>query len=184
MSVDWDGAPRDFRQRGMLMSSIWNLRPHWLRAWVSAAREFAPDFELTYCISHSADNGLVTLGTRDWRDYAVETRLRFSLHRRGGLVLRARGLRRYYAAVFSGGDRVAIVARHHDAVHTLADATFPYAMERRYALYFAAAGNRLSLAVDGIPLLETRDDRYPSGGAGFVIDEGTMLADGFRVRRG
>ena len=183
LSVDWDGAPRDFRQRGMLMSSIWNLRPHWLRAWVSAAREFAPDFELTYCISHSADNGLVTLGTRDWRDYAVETRLRFSLHRRGGLVLRARGLRRYYAAVFSGGDRLAIVARHNDAVYTLAQASFAYEMERRYALYFAAAGNRLSLAVDGIPLLETRDDRYPSGGAGFVIDEGTMLADGFRVRR-
>ena len=183
LSVDWDGAPRDFRQRGMLMSSIWNLRPYWLRAWVSAAREFAPDFELTYCISHSADNGLVTLGTRDWRDYAVETRLRFSLHRRGGLVLRARGLRRYYAALFSGGDRVAIVARHHDTVHTLAQASFAYEMERRYALRFAAAGDRLSLTVDGTPLLETRDDRYPSGGAGFVIDEGTMLADGFRVRR-
>ena len=43
-SVDWDGAPRDFRQRGMLMSSIWNLRPCWLRAWVSAAREFRARF--------------------------------------------------------------------------------------------------------------------------------------------
>ena len=43
----------------------------------------------------------------------------------------ARGLRRYYAALFGGGDRVAIVAR--------------------------------------------RDD------AGFVIDEGTMLADGFCI---
>ena len=83
----------------------------------------------------------------------METRLRFSLHRRGGLVLRARGLRRYYAAVFSGGDRLAIVARHNDAVYTLAQASFAYEMERRYALYFAAAGNRLSLAVDGIPCL-------------------------------
>lgn len=182
LSVDWDGAPRDFRQRGMLMSSIWNLRPYWLRAWVSAAREFAPDFELTYCISHSADNGLVTLGTRDWRDYAVDTRLRFSLHRRGGVVLRAGGLRRYYAALFSGGDRIAIVARQDDAVHPLAQAAFPYEMERRYALRFAADRDRLSLAVDGTPLLEARDDRYRSGGAGFVIDAGTMLADGFRIR--
>ena len=183
LSVDWGGAPLDFRQRGMLMSSIWNLRPHWLRAWVSAAREFAPDFELTYCISHSADNGLVTLGTRDWRDYAVAASLRFSLHRRGGLVLRARGLRRYYAALFADGDRVAIVARHDGALHTLAETAFPYQMERPYALHFAAAGDRLSLTVNGVPLLETRDDRYPSGGAGFVIDEGTMLADGFRIRR-
>lgn len=182
LSVDWDGAPHDFRQSGMLMSSIWNLRPHWMRAWVSAAREFAPDFELTYCISHSAANGLVTLGTRAWRDYAVETGLRFSLHRSGGLVLRARGLRRYYAALFSGGDRIAIVARHDGAVHTLAQAAFPYEMERLYALRFAAVGDRLSLAVDGAALLEARDDRYRSGGAGFVIDEGTMIADGFRVR--
>ena len=183
LSMDWDGAPRDFRQRGMLMSSIWNLRPHWLRAWVSAAREFAPDFELTYCVSHSAANGLVTLGTRDWRDYAVETRLRFSLHRSGGLVLRSRGLRRYYAAVFSGGRRLAIVARQDDATHVLAQADFPYEMERLYALRFAANGDRLSLAVDGIPLLEANDHRYRSGGAGFLIDAGTMLADGFRIRR-
>ncbi len=182
LSVDWDCAPHDFRQSGMLMSSIWNLQPHWMRAWVSAARGFAPDFELTYCISHSAENGLVTLGTRAWRDYAVETRLRFSLHRSGGLVLRSRGLRRYYAALFSGGDRLAIVARQDGAVHTLAQTAFPYEMERLYALRFAAVGARLSLVVDGEPLLEARDDRYRSGGAGFVIDEGTMIADGFRVR--
>ena len=163
LSVDWDGAPHDFRQSGMLMSSIWNLRPHWMRAWVSAAREFAPDFELTYCISHSADNGLVTLGTRAWRDYAVETGLRFNLHRSGGLVLRSRGLRRYYAALFSGGDRLAIVARQDDAVHTLAQIAFPYEMERLYALRFAAVGDRLSLVVDGEPRLEARDDRYRSG---------------------
>ena len=183
LSVDWDGAPDDFRQRGMLMSSIWNLRPHWMRAWVSAAREFAPDFDLTYCISHSGENGVVTLGTRAWRDYAVETRLRFSLHRSGGPVLRARGLRRYYAALFSGGDRLAIVARQDGTVHTLAQTAFPYEMERLYALRFAAVGDRLSLAVDGSPLLEARDNRYASGGAGFVIDEGTMIADGFGVRR-
>ena len=182
LSVDWDGAPHDFRQSGMLMSSIWNLRPYWLRAWVSAAREFAPDFDLTYCVSHSADNGLVTLGTRAWRDYAVETGLRFSLHRSGGLVLRARGLRRYYAALFSGGDRIAIVARQDGAEHTLAETAFSYEMECLYALRFAAVGDRLSLAVDGAALLEARDDGYRSGGAGFVIDEGTMIADGFRVR--
>ena len=183
LSVDWDGSPEDFRQTGMLMSSIWNLRPYWLRAWVSAAREFAPDFDLTYCISHSAANGLVTLGTRAWRDYAVETGLRFSLHRSGGAVLRARGLRRYYAALFSGGDQLAIVARQDGVVHTLAQTAFPYEMERLYTLRFAATGARLSLVVDGELLLDARDDRYASGGAGFVIDEGTMIADGFRVRR-
>ena len=54
-------------------------------------------------------------------------------------------------------------------------------MERLYALQFAAAGDHLALAMHGVPLLEARDGRYRSGGAGFVIDEGTMLADGFGV---
>ena len=182
ISVDWDGAPQDFRQEGVLMSSIWNLQPCWLRAWVSAAKEFAPAFADTYCVSHRDENGLVTLGTRDWRDYAVESRLRFSLHEAGGLVLRMRGLRRYYAALFRGGERLAIIARQDDQTQVLAEMPFPYETERHYSLRFAVVGERLSLAVDGQPLLEARDGRYRGGGAGFLIERGTMLADGFQVR--
>ena len=180
-SVDWDSAPQDFRQEGMLMSSIWNLQPRWLRAWVSAAKEFAPAPVDTYCVSHSDTDGLVTLGTREWSDYAVESRLSFSLHDTGGLVLRTRGLRRYYAALFCGGERLAIVARHDNQTRVLAEMPFPYETERHYLLRFAAVGERLSLAVDGRPLLEARDGRYHGGGAGFLIERGTMLAAGFRV---
>lgn len=182
VSVDWDGAPQDFRQEGVLMSSIWNLQPRWMRAWVSAAKEFAPAFADTYCISHRDENGLVTLGTREWRDYAVESRLRFSLHDAGGLVLRARGLRRYYAALFRGGERLIILARQDGETHTLAETSFPYETERHYAVRFAAEGERLTLSVAGQDLLQARDSRYDSGGAGFLIERGTMLADGFRVR--
>ena len=181
-SVDWRGAPADFQQQGMLMSSIWNLQPRWSRAWVSAAKEFAPDFSETYCVSHSGQDGLVTMGTRDWRDYAVESRLRFSLHEVGGLVLRARGLRRYYAALFCGGDRLAIVAQQDAERHILAECTFAYRKEHPYALRFAALGERLTLLVDGRLLLEAQDGRYDGGGAGFLIERGTMLADGFLVQ--
>lgn len=164
------------------MTSIWNLQPCWLRAWVSAAREFAPDFADTYCVSHREEDGLVTLGARDWRDYSVETRLRFSLHEAGGLALRSRGLRRHYAALFQGGERLAILARQDDRTHTLAETSFPYETERHYAVRFAAVGERLTLSVAGQTLLEAEDSRYDSGGAGFLIERGTMLADGFRVR--
>jgi hypothetical protein len=57
----------------------------------------------TYCISHTSDNGVVMLGTQDWADYDVSSRLMFSLHERGVLVLRSKGHRRYYGAVISGG---------------------------------------------------------------------------------
>ena len=64
LDLDWTGAPQAFVQTGMMMTSIWNLAPRWLQAWVSSARHFAPDFKYTYCISHPEQGGVVTIGTR------------------------------------------------------------------------------------------------------------------------
>ncbi len=184
LDLDWTGAPAEFVQSGMLMRSIWNLTPNWLRAWVSSARHFAPDFKHTYCISHTEEEGLATLGSTDWQEYAVSSRLEFSLHKAGGLVLRSQGHRRYYAALLSGGDTVSIVRRLDDRTTVLAQAPFAYAEERLYAMEFAAQGSRLTLAIDGAPLLavEDSDTTLTCGGAGFRIDGGTMLAAGFAVR--
>lgn len=43
-SVNWDGAPSEFAQRGMLMNSIWNTNPLWLAGFASSAAQFAADF--------------------------------------------------------------------------------------------------------------------------------------------
>ena len=164
------------------MTSIWNLSPYWLQAWVSSARQFAPDFKYTYCVSHTSDNGVVTIGTQDWADYSVESGLAFSLHQAGGLVLRSKGHRRYYAAILSGGTTASIIARRDDAIDTLAAVDFPYEQDRVYALRFEARGAALALSIDGVRILEVRDPGgYMRGGAGFVVERGTLLADGFRV---
>ena len=135
LSVDWDGAPYDFRQSGMLMSSIWNLRPPLdarlgERGTRVRARLRAHLLHLAQRRQRPGHPG----HARDWCDYAVETGLRFSLHRSGGLVLRSRGLRCYYAALFSGGRP----ARHRRPpgrrpCTPLAQTAFPYEMERLYA---------------------------------------------------
>jgi hypothetical protein len=183
LDLDWTGAPQAFVQTGMLMTSIWNLSPRWLQAWVSSAQHFAPDFKYTYCISHPEEGGAVTIGTRDWRNYSVRSRLAFSLHRAGGLVLRSQGHRRYYAAQFSGGKQVSIVRRIDDEQQTLATVPFDYAEDRLYDVRFCARGAELALEVDGAPLLQAVDVNavLACGGAGFCIDAGTMLADGFSV---
>lgn len=182
LDLDWGGAPAAFAQQGMLMTSIWNLSPYWLQAWVSSARQFAPDFKYTYCVSHTSDNGVVTIGTQDWADYSVESGLAFSLHQAGGLVLRSKGHRRYYAAILSGGTTASIIARRDDAIDTLAAVDFPYEQDRVYALRFEARGDALALSIDGVRILEVRDPGgYMRGGAGFVVERGTLLADGFRV---
>lgn len=181
LDLDWRGAPEAFVQQGMLMASIWNLTPYWLQQWVSSARQFAPDFKYTYCVSHAEENGVVTLGTQDWADYSVGSRLTFSLHEMGGLVLRSKGHRRYYAAVLSGGNQASIIMHKNERVETLATATFEYDQDRLYDLRFEARADQLSLWIDGQLIAETEDDTFRRGGAGFLIQRGTMVADGFSI---
>lgn len=183
LDIDWSGAPTSFAQRGMLMTSIWNLNPYWLRAWVSSARQFAPDFKYTYCISHPAEEGVVTIGTQDWSDYAVASSIVFSLHQVGGLVLRSKGHRRYYAAVLSSGNTVSIIMRKNNSAKLLASTKFNYDMDQPYAIKFEATGNKLAVFIDRVCVLRAEDpeSNYVCGGAGFLVENGTILADGFVV---
>ena len=185
LDMDWLGAPEQYAQSGMLMESIWNLNPYWLQAWVSSAKQFAPDFEYTYCISHTDHEGVVTIGTQDWANYSVTSKIAFSIHQAGGLVLRGHGHRQYYAAILSGGDTASIFIRRNDIVEQLASTEFHYEMDRQYEMSFEAIDNEFSLSIDGARILKTKDPKrtYVNGGAGFLVDSGTMLADGFAVAR-
>lgn len=184
LDIDWKGAPVEFAQRGVLMTSLWNLNPHWLAIWTSSARQFQPDFKYTYCISHTEDNGVVTTGTLDWDDYSVESALSFSLHQAGGLVIRSKGHRRYYAALFSQGQKVAIIMRKDETIKQLAVKEFSYEEDRLYRVKLEAKGHRLTLAIDGREILRVEDPEhnYQRGGAGFIIEKGTVLADSFIVK--
>lgn len=185
LDLDWRGAPREFAQRGMLMTSIWNLKPFWLQTWASSAEHFAPDFKYTYCISHPGRNGVATLGTQDWEDYAVTTALSFNLHHSGGVVLRSKGHRRYYAALLSNGDTAAIIMRRNGEIKVLSSVPFRYEEDRLYQLRFLAKGNELTLMIDGACVLKTADleRNYCRGAAGFIVEQGTVLAKDFIVNQ-
>ena len=183
IDMDWRNAPKKFQQDGMLMRSIWNLEPTWLKAWVSSARQFAPDFKHTYCISHTEDEGIVTIGTQGWDDYSVASTLSFSLHEKAGLIARSKGHRRYYAALLSGGNLASIVMRKDNIITTLISTPFQYEQDQLYAMNFTVCGDELTLEIDDIEILQTHSTAYTQGAAGFAIERGTMLADGFHVSR-
>lgn len=180
-SLGWTGAPRMYSLSGMLMSSIWNVAPSWLKMWTSSAKQFQADFKYTLCMSHPEDNGVSTIGTADWIDYRVESRLIYSLHRSGGLVIRCNGHRRYYAARLSGYHTAEIICRRDDNIMVLGRIPFAYTEDRPYTLSFRAKGDELSFSIDGIELLSVTDSTYRCGGAGFVVGAGTFSADGFLV---
>jgi ADP-ribosylglycohydrolase len=179
-SIDWGGAPEAYEIRGMLIKSIWNLSPFWTRAWVSSAKHFAPDFKYTLCFSHPLENGVATTGSRDWDDYSVTSSIDYSINDGGGLVARSRGHRRYYAGMLKGSEAL-IVRRYDDEVTVLAHAAVPIGATGKRDLKFSLKGPELRLAVDGAERLVVSDDTFASGGAGFIVEKGTIVADGFLV---
>ncbi|MCJ1697355.1 ADP-ribosylglycohydrolase family protein [Rathayibacter caricis] len=180
--IDWTGAPAVFEQQGLLQTSIWDTTPAALAPWVSSARNWEADFGSTYCVSHPGDGGVVTLGTRSWTDYTVSSVLTLSLHRTAGLVVRARGHRRYSAGVFTGGE-VQLIDQRDEIRTVLARAAFPDPGDTRTRVDLACLGDRLILSVDGVEVLRASTGRTGGGGAGFLVERGTFTADGFTVAR-
>ncbi len=182
--IDWNEAPSHFYQKGMMMTSIWSTTPFWLYSWSSSAKHFAADFKYTYCISHHEKNGVVTIGTQDWKNYSVESALEFSLHESAGLIVRSNGHRRYYAAKFVNGKQIVIVCRKDNEERILGSVDFEYEHDKLYKLEFSANENMLSVSVNGQKLIELIDriNTYDRGAAGFIIDNGSMVADGFSVK--
>lgn len=182
--IDWNGAPTDFAQRGMLMNSIWNTNPLWLAGFASSAVQFAADFKRTYCVSNVEDDGVVTIGSKEWKDYSVESKLYFSLHKEGGMVLRSVGHRRFYAALLGGWKKAQIILVKDREKKVLGEVDYSYVEDEGYRLKFSAYQNILRLDVNGETILEVKDDTYTEGGAGFMISGGTMTCDSFIVAGG
>ncbi|MFF5991189.1 ADP-ribosylglycohydrolase family protein [Prauserella flavalba] len=185
-SVDWRGAPKDFvlGRADELSPALtpWTTVTGWLKTFVSSAANLAPDYTTTFTVSHPEANGVVTTGTRDWTDYSVASTITFNMHDAAGLVARARGHRRYYAAVLRAG-RAQLLRRVDGTEHIVADAPFAYEIDAVHALEFTVRGSALTLRIDGEAVATGTDDMLPSGGAGFLIDRGSVLAQGFHVRR-
>ncbi|MCH1952991.1 ADP-ribosylglycohydrolase family protein [Enterocloster sp. OA13] len=184
-SADWSNTPRRFCQEGILMKDMWDLNPFWSQAFVASARNFSPNLNCTYCISHDEGEGLATIGTSDFTDYQVTSTLKMSLHDKAGLVARSKGHRRFYAAVMTGMDKVRIVKRCDDKLTILGEAGFDYEEFREYEMTFRVKGQELELLVDKKRLLACHDSDgpYTAGGAGFLVDTGSMFIKGFCLER-
>lgn len=179
--IDWKGAPKNFSQKGMLMTSIWNTNPLWLAGFASSAVQFAADFKYTYCVSNVEKDGLVTIGAREWEDYVVSSTLYYSLHQAGGLVLRSKGHKRYYGAALMDYNKAVVYVQKDRVRKILAQVPYSYKEDVGYTLRFGAHKDKLEFAVNGITLIKVQDDTYQNGGTGFTVSEGTVTCDSLIV---
>lgn len=185
-TLDWVGAPEKLSVgKAMQMSpslTPWTTETTWLKSFVSSADHFCPDYTTTFSLSHTGKNGVVTTGTADWKDYSVSSILTLAQQEAAGLVLRANGHRRYYAALLTGGYAVIVMKRGKECAE-LARVPFPFQLDHPYELRFEALGRRLRLFIDGTLVTEAIDASYDCGGAGLIVEAGAILADGFMVER-
>jgi hypothetical protein len=179
-SMDWKGAPGRFvLGKSLAMSPAltpWTTDTVWLKTFMSSAKNFYPDYTATFSLSHPAENGVVTIGSANWKDYSVASTLTFMQQQGAGLILRSRGHRRYYGAIIAGS-RGQIIKRKDGDVMVLAEYDGAYRIDSRHKICFSAVGTRLSMSVDEVLILEANDTAYDSGAAGFMVNTGAVLID-------
>ena len=185
-TLDWTNSPIRYEMgRSMAMTPTltpWTTTTAWLKTFVSSADHFNPDYTVTFSICHATENGVVTTGNSAWKDYAVSSIITFSQQDAAGLVARAKGHRQYYGAVFTEGNAVIYKQKNEKRI-ALAKVPYDYKIDETYKLKFVLKGDSLSLYCNDMLTAEATDDEYAFGQAGFVVDSGAILGDGFIVER-
>lgn len=185
-TLDWSNAPVRFAMgRSMEMTpslTPWTTTTSWLKTFVSSADHFNPDYTVTFSICHERENGVATTGSSDWDDYTVSSAITFSQQEAAGLVARAKGHRQYYGAVLTGGC-ARIYKQKNEQRILLAKEQFGYQIDETHELAFKVKGETLELYIDKEKVLCASDSEYSRGQAGFVVDSGAVLGDGFVVER-
>jgi hypothetical protein len=171
--LTWGGAPNvTFRRPVDPSATLWR------RAWVDAVDHFAVQFPESIRLSQNDGRGLVSQGTRDWNDYYVVSVITPYLAKQVGVAIRVQGLTRYYALVLDD-EQVVRIVKMDDGETVLAECPFAWELYRPYRFSLTANGTTLTGAIDDAITLSTSDpgSRLTSGGAGFVIEVGSMGAD-------
>jgi hypothetical protein len=182
-SLDWTGAPQLFQLTGALQKNITDPTPYIYRQFVSSAKNFGLSLTHTLCVSHPDENGVVTIGTRDFADYSIAAQLTPQPNQCCGLVIRSRGHRQYYAALLSGYNTLSLILRDASGDTVLAQCVFPYTEFEQLSMTLSARGNNLKVSVRETVLTAVdASECYPSGGAGFRVDSGTMMVDDIRIQ--
>ena len=65
----------------------------------------------------------------------------------------------------------------------MASSKLDYEDDAVYDVKFEVTGNNLTMYLDGEAVVSANDDEYVCGGAGFVVDTGAIVCDGFTVGR-
>ncbi len=124
--------------------------------------------------------GLISQGTRDWKNYRVEAALTPQLSKASGLGIRVQGMQRYYALLLclgrEGAANTIRLIKKLDGETVLAEAVFLWEFDTTYTLALEAEEQTLRAYVDGEQLFRLEDKNHPliGGAIALLCEEGMM----------
>ena len=177
-SLTWNGAPRTHFFRP-LVEPDYPRANAWRKAWVNGVESWEP-WGAAFRLIQNTGRGLLSTGTRGWQDYRVRAFVTPALIQAGGIAVRVQGMRRYYALLLTDSGKARLVKVLNDSEIPLAEIDYRYEAWKPVELEIEAQGSHIRGWVSGM-LLEATDRDLASGGAGWVVEVGHLLADEMTV---
>ncbi|HSV86081.1 MAG TPA: ADP-ribosylglycohydrolase family protein [Levilinea sp.] len=155
----------------------------WRQAWVNAVDQWDRWWTEPFRLIKNEGRGMISTGTREWRDYRLTAPIRPALVKSGGLAVRVQGLRRFYALEFSGAKTLRLLKVVDDQETVMAEIPFDWQLWRTYPLSLEIKGDHLRAWVEGQLVFEVDDPGSPlnEGAIGLVVEEGNLMADWVQV---
>ncbi|MGI4744880.1 MAG: ADP-ribosylglycohydrolase family protein [Janthinobacterium lividum] len=170
--LDWSGEPATTLRRPDGPGRFWR------RAWVNAVSNFSESFPEAFRLSQNDGLGLLLQGTREWRNYRVESAITVCLGG-GGLAARMQGLRRGYLLMLMPDNRLVLFKLLDSKTQILQEIHFTWALDVAVRLALTVTGARLQAEADGRVVFDLVDEHRPynDGAIGFALETGTLSAD-------
>ncbi|MDQ2683288.1 MAG: hypothetical protein M3Y37_07150, partial [Chloroflexota bacterium] len=177
-SLTWSGTPTVTFARPQNRDALL-----WRRQFVDAVDHFEARFFEAFRISNNAGRGIMSVGTRDWTDYTVTSEIMPYLAKNVGVAARIGGLRRYIALLLGNDGRLRLIELDDERETVLAEAECPWEVFQPVTFELTVQGDQATGRANGVELTASiAGTRLTAGGAGFVIEEGTMGSEAITIR--
>ena len=176
-SFGWTGEPD-------LVLARPKVKPHtfWELGWIHSVTEVNPSYyPETFRVAQERGEGMISYGTREWRDYSVTINDFIIAYGTGGVAIRVQGLRRYYAVIFGEYSQLILLKVRDEERTVLATAEFPWKRDQRYKVCLLASGFSITGQVDGV-ILTAEDQTYGEGAMGCILTNGAIAGGVIAIR--
>jgi ADP-ribosylglycohydrolase len=172
--VDWSGTPTTVFRRPNQDGNMWR------RAWVNAFDHIGTRWASAFHLSQNRGTGLFIQGSREWRNYSVDSVITANPAKAFGLAARVQGLTRYYALML-GPSQVLRLVRNYDSITVLAEVPFVWNWAQPYHFVLQVSGTAIVGSIDGNELIRCLDDKLLDGGIALICEEGLITTDEVRL---